>query len=54
MGGGTVTHSLKLLHKPLPSSPEPWWQVPAGLDYIVPADFDASPGDAVTLTLARG
>lgn len=46
-------HSLQLLHCPLPSKPEPWWQHPAGLNLTVAAEFEAEPGDFFSLTMER-
>lgn len=49
--GELVQHSLALLHRPLPACPEPWWTYPAGLEYQVPHNFQAEPGDIVTISI---
>lgn len=43
-------HSLKLLYC---GDGTPWWTCTAGLDLVVPADFEAEPGDFINLTIEK-
>lgn len=42
-------HALKLLYR---GDGTPWWLCNAGMELLVPPDFEAQPGDFVTITVA--